>query len=155
MRTLLVELRPSSLVEAPLGDLLRQLGEAFTGRARVPVALEIEQICPLPPDAQVTLYRIAQEALNNVFKHANATQVTIGLRCPHPDRPGEAEPIPGAARVELCIRDDGRGFDATAIPPDHFGLSIMRERAEAANLALTVDSEIERGTEIVAVWPGE
>ena len=160
MRTLLVELRPSSLVEAALGDLLHQLGEAFTGRARVPVTLEIEEICPLPPDVQVALYRIAQEALNNVFKHANAGQVAISLRCPHPDPSPEAGPILSTAegtvaRVELRIRDDGRGFDASAIPPDHFGLGIMRERAEAVNARVTVDSEIGRGTEILAVWPVE
>jgi nitrate/nitrite-specific signal transduction histidine kinase len=160
MRTLLVELRPSSLVEASMGDLLRQLGEAFTGRARVPVTLEIERSCPLPPDVQVAIYRVAQEALNNVFKHANASQVAISLRCLLRDPSSEGGAIPGkaggaAARVELRIRDDGRGFDPAAIPPDHFGLGIMRERAEAVNAHVTVDSEVGRGTEIVVVWPVE
>jgi signal transduction histidine kinase len=136
------------------------LGEAFTGRARVPVTLEIESPCLLPPDVQVAIYRVAQEALNNVFKHANASQVALSLRCLLRDPSSEREPIPGkaggaAAKVELRIRDDGRGFDPAAIPPDHFGLGIMRERAEAVNAHVTVNSEVGRGTEIVVVWPVE
>jgi nitrate/nitrite-specific signal transduction histidine kinase len=163
MRTLLVELRPSSLVEASLGDLLGQLGEAFTGRARVPVEVEMEGECSLPPDVQVALYRVAQEALNNVFKHAGASQVTVSLRCtdftsvplpPEGEEPTSASPRPGV-RIELCIRDDGRGFDSTAIPPDHFGLTIMRERAEAVGATVRVESEIGQGTEVVAVWSVE
>ena len=144
MRALLLELRPTALVEAELGDLLRQLGEATTGRARVPVALEVEeeQECDLPPDVKVALYRIAQEALNNVAKHAGASQVTVGLCC-------------APEQVELCISDDGRGFDPDIIPPDHLGVGIMRERAEAIGATLTVESEVGRGTVVVVVWNKE
>ena len=59
MRTLLLELRPSALVDAPLNDLLRQLAESITGRARVPVTVEVEGECALPPEVKVALYRIA------------------------------------------------------------------------------------------------
>jgi len=149
MRTLLLELRPAALVDADLGDLLRQLGEATTGRARVPVAVEVEGECSLPPNVKVALYRIAQEALNNVAKHAAASQATVSLRCPPfpPDFGGEQR-----GGVELCISDDGRGFDPTSIPPDHLGVGIMRERAEAIGAVLRIDSEANRGTRVVVVW---
>jgi len=139
MRTLLLELRPATLTEIPLGDLLRQLAEAITGRARVPVAVEVEGECLLRPDVQVALYRIAQEALNNVAKHAGASQATVSLRC-LPDR------------VILRIADNGCGFDPEIVSPEHLGLSIMRERAEATGAVLTMRSEIGQGTEVVVEW---
>jgi signal transduction histidine kinase len=148
MRTLLLELRPSALTEALLKDLLRQLGEAFIGRARVPVTFDIDDRCTLPPDrpdAKVALYRIAQEALNNVFKHAGAAHVVIGLHC--------ADAADGIDVIELRIQDDGQGFDPANVPSGHLGLGIMHERAEAIGAALTVHSAIGQGTEIVVQWP--
>ena len=147
MRTLLLELRPSALVDAPLDDLLRQLAESITGRARVPVAVEVEGEGALLPEVKVALYRIAQEALNNVAKHAEASQATVRLRYIPPDIGRER----GRA-VELHIRDDGRGFDPEGIPPESLGLSIMRERAEAIGATLTVESGVGRGTEVVLRW---
>ena len=141
MRTLLLELRPAALADAEMGELLRQLAEATTGRARVPVTVDVTEECALPPDAKVALYRIAQEALNNVAKHAGAGHATVSLCC----EPG---------RVELCVSDDGRGFDPSEISPDSLGLGIMRERVEAIGATLTVDSQIGCGTEVRAIWSG-
>jgi nitrate/nitrite-specific signal transduction histidine kinase len=139
MRTLLFELRPATLAETSLSDLLRQLCEAITGRARLQVALEVEGDCTLPPDINMTLYRIAQEALNNVVKHAEAEQVTVTLhRTPE--------------QVELRVYDDGRGFDPSDIPPDHLGVGIMRERAKASGADLTIESSPGQGTEITVRW---
>ncbi len=147
MRTLLLELRPTTLVEAELGDLLRQLGEATTGRARVPVKVTVEGRCTLPDEVKVALYRIAQEALNNVAKHAGANRATVGLRCtPPPDSAA------GGGAVELRIADDGQGFDPATVPADHLGLGIMRERAEAIGAGLTIHSQAGRGTEVIAKW---
>jgi len=146
MRTLLLELRPAALVEASLGDLLRRLAESVTGRTGVPVTVTVEGQCALPSDVHVALYRVAQEALNNVVKHAAASQVTVSLRCTLPrgeDRQGD---------VELCISDDGRGFDPTYVSPDHLGLGIMRERAQAVGATLKVASQPDHGTQIVVVW---
>ena len=74
MRTLLLELRPSVLADSDLGDLLRQLAEAVTGRTGMLVQVIVEIETELPVDVRIALYRIAQEALNNIVKHARARQ---------------------------------------------------------------------------------
>ena len=142
MRTLLLELRPSALVEVELGDLLRQVGEAFTGRSRIPIQLEVDGDIHIPPDVKVGLYRIAQEALNNIAKHANASQVTLKL-C--------AE----GKGLELSVVDDGCGFDMSGVSSEHLGLKIMGERSREIGVNLTVDSQVGAGTKIVARWESE
>jgi two-component system sensor histidine kinase ChiS len=149
MRTLLLELRPAALIEADLGDLLRQLAEAAIGREGIPITVTVEGECSLPSDVHITLYRIAQEALNNVTKHARANQVTMSLSCvlsQSLSRAGEGK------TVTLSIRDDGCGFDLDDVPPDRMGVRGMRERAHTIGAALTIESGIGRGTEIVVVW---
>lgn len=138
MRTLLVELRPSALVEAPLPTLLRQLAEALAGRSRCAIQLSAEGERRLPADVQVGLYRIAQEALNNVVKHAQAGAAIVTLR--------QGDP------VRLTVADDGVGFDTSTVTADHLGLRIMRERAEAIGARLTISSEPGEGTHISVVW---
>jgi ligand-binding sensor domain-containing protein/signal transduction histidine kinase len=156
MRTLLLELRPTALVETRLADLLRQLGEAVTGREGVPVTVVVEGECGLPADLHVALYRIAQEALNNVVKHAKASQIVVSLRCgPRAPSPSPREGEGAGLRVELCIRDDGCGFDPDDVPPDHLGLGIMRERAEAAGAHLEIVGLAGQGTQVTVVWPGD
>ncbi|MBN1661506.1 MAG: GAF domain-containing protein [Anaerolineae bacterium] len=147
MRTLLLELRPAVLIESNLRDLIRQLGEAVAGRAGIPVDVAVGDLCPLPDDVHVALYRIAQEALNNVVKHAQARQVQVRLHCPEPD--GKQ---PERARVELCIADDGRGFDPVTIPTDRLGIGIIRERASAIGASCRIDSCPGNGTCITIVW---
>jgi two-component system nitrate/nitrite sensor histidine kinase NarX len=138
MRTLLVELRPNALVEVPLSALLRQLTEAMVSRARIEIQLSAEGERKLPPDVQVGLYRLAQEALNNVVKHAKATQAVVTLRL------GEA--------VRLTVADNGAGFDPGAVTADHLGLRIMRERAEAIGAQLNIYSEPGEGTQVSVLW---
>jgi len=148
MRTLLLELRPAVLAETELSDLLRQLAEETTGRTRVTVTAAVEGQCSPPPDVKVALYRIAQEALNNMAKHSGAGRATIGLRC--------IEIAEGQGKsVELRVSDDGRGFDLARVSPEHLGLGIMRERAETIGAALTIDSAIGRGTQVTVVWLDE
>ncbi len=140
MRSLLVELRPSALTDTDLADLLRLLGNAFTGRTNVPVLVKVTGEGALPAETQVVFYRICQEALNNIAKHAKATQVEIDVR--HE---------PGA--LDLHIRDNGRGFDSSEqTPSGHYGLSMMRERAETVGARLTVTSEPGHGTELYIRW---
>lgn len=142
MRTLLMELRPSALVEVELGDLLRQLSEAFTGRARIPVQIDIDGNVNIPPEVRVGLYRIAQEALNNIFKHAGASQVSISLKC---QRGG----------IELSIADNGRGFDPSGVSSDHLGLKIMNERSKEIGVHLSIDSQIGAGTKVIALFKNQ
>lgn len=142
MRTLLLELRPATLAEANLPDLLKQLGEAVTGRARIPVDVEVDEACiVLPPDARVALYRIAQEALNNVAKHSTASKARVTLSC------GESE-----GSVKLLIVDDGSGFEPSAASGGQLGLGIMRERADSVGAMLEVRSQPGRGTEVQVDW---
>lgn len=140
MRTLLLELRPKALMEANLGELFRHLVDAFTGQARIPAHLYIQgEPAGLPPEVKVALYRITQEALNNIAKHARASQVEIRLS------------LLGDG-VELTIRDDGRGFDLGSSPSDHLGLSIMQERAASIAAAIQIDSAPGKGTRITTQW---
>lgn len=138
MRTLLVELRPNALVEVPLPTLLRQLTEALSGRSRINIELSAEGEHKLPADVQVGLYRLAQEALNNVVKHAKASQAVVTLRL------GET--------VRLTVADNGVGFDPSTVTADHLGLKIMRERAEAIGAKLTIYGEPGEGTQISVTW---
>jgi signal transduction histidine kinase len=151
MRTLLLELRPSALIETEPGALLRQLAEAVTSRTRIPVVVEADAGCSLPAEVQVTLYRIAQEALNNVAKHANARQVTVGFRRARPAPAGTEQ----AVGIVLSIVDDGCGFDLERGPSlgKGLGLGIMRERAEAIGAELRIHSHPGEGTRVEAVWP--
>jgi signal transduction histidine kinase/ligand-binding sensor domain-containing protein len=139
MRTLLLELRPASLAEADLGDLLRQLTESITGRSRIPVTLEVSGECDLPPSIKIAFYRIAQEALNNVAKHAGANQATVSLICDQ-------------KQSRLRVSDDGRGFDLEDIPLESLGVGIMRERAITIDAHLEINSEVGHGTSVEVVW---
>lgn len=143
MRTLLLELRPAALVEAELCDLIKQLTEAVAGRARVPVQLSIEghreNHRQLPADAQLAFYRIVQEALNNIVRHAHATKAEVRVTFTE-------------KRLELEVGDNGQGFDPALVQAEHLGLGIMRERAEAVGATLTVCSTPGKGTRIKMHW---
>jgi len=139
MRALLAELRPSTLTDSDLGDLLHLLGNALEGRTNLPVAVTVSGEFILPAEVQVAFYRICQEALNNVAKHSKASQVEINLK--------QEEAV-----IEMRIRDDGKGFDTDQIFSGHYGLGMMRERAEAAGVLLTVTSQPGHGTELTICW---
>jgi len=139
MRTLLLELRPDSLVEAEFGYLMTQLGESITGRSRVPVTVNVNGSCVIPVEVKIALYRIAQEALNNVAKHAGASQAKVDLLC----RPN---------RVTMQISDDGHGFAVRAVQPNSLGLNIMRERAKEIGAILTLKSQPGKGAAVKVVW---
>jgi GAF domain-containing protein len=146
MRTLLLELRPTALAETSLDELLRQLGEAVTGRSGVSVTVAAQGEGDLPPDVHVALYRIAQEALNNVVKHSRASHVEVTFRCYEPDGGGRG------ASVHLSIVDNGRGFDRSHVAADRLGLGIMRERAESVGAPLEIETQAGEGTRVSVVW---
>lgn len=150
MRTLLLELRPGVLIEADLGDLLKQLAEAVAGRSGLDVVVTVEEECQLPDDVHVAFYRIAQEALNNVIKHAQAKQTIVQLRCKSLGKMNGGEQM----RVELKIEDNGVGFNSDAVPYDHLGLGIIQERSHAIGVSLSIDSQPGQGTCIAVAWQG-
>lgn len=139
MRALLAELRPSTLIDMELGDLLHLLGNAFTGRTNIPAKVNVAGQSMLPADVQVAIYRICQEVLNNVAKHAAASLVEIDL-----NQEGTS--------IELRIRDDGQGFDPGQTASGHYGLSMMQERAQRVGAQLSIKSQPGYGTEIVIRW---
>ncbi|HHY56476.1 MAG TPA: PAS domain S-box protein [Chloroflexi bacterium] len=139
MRALLAELRPAAITDTPLPDLVQHLAAAFTGRTRVAVDLAIAGHALLPPEVQLAFYRVAQEALQNIGKHARARTVRIELEVQ-------------TDAIRLVITDDGRGFDPERAAADHFGLAIMRERIEAAGGVLHIDSRPQAGARIEAQW---
>jgi signal transduction histidine kinase len=133
---------------------MRQLAEVVTGRKGLPVTVDVECDFALPEEVHVALYRIAQEALNNVVKHTEASHVTVSLKCKSsPVDMGLTEKSERGI-VELCINDDGQGFDPSSIPPDCFGLGIIRERAQAVGASLEIQSQLDQGTTVKVSWKG-
>lgn len=140
MRTLLMELRPEALADAELVDLLQHLVNAFIARARIPVDLTIKGDCSLPVDVKIGFYRIAQEALNNISKHADPEKVLVSLAC-------------HSETIDLIVDDNGRGFEtARLIGTDHYGLRIMQERASEIGAELEITSQINQGTHVHLRW---
>jgi signal transduction histidine kinase len=139
MRTLLVELRPARLAEADMSTLLQQLIDAAQGQSKLEASLSVHGNCTVEPDVKIALYRIAQEALNNVVKHAAARHVFVSLRC-------------DVDQITLQVLDDGCGFDLDAIEAGHFGIQIMRERAGAIGAVMMMDTQPGEGTEIRVIW---
>ncbi|MCP4607509.1 MAG: GAF domain-containing protein [Planctomycetes bacterium] len=139
MRILLLELRPAALTEVSLGELLRQMVDAAVGKVGIPVNLTVEGQGSLPADVQIAFYRVAQEALNNIQKHASASEISVTLRY-QPES------------VTLTIVDNGTGFDPGSVSAEHLGLSIMCERAKAIGTECKIESEIGQGTRIMVEW---
>jgi two-component system nitrate/nitrite sensor histidine kinase NarX len=160
MRALLLELRPAALGEASLGHLLRQLADTVAGRTGIPVEVTVDGECALPDDVHIALYRIAQEALNNVVKHSQAEHVRVDLHCSPPvEEQAESGPA-GETRTdsaitrhaEVSVLDDGRGFDPIEVRPGQLGLQIMQERALSIGADLEIRSASGSGTQIRVTW---
>jgi signal transduction histidine kinase len=142
MRTLLLELRPSSLIESDLGDLITQLASTLHAKTQITTDIKIHGKFPIPPDQKIALYRIAQEAINNIVKHSHATIVRISLKN-----------IENG--IQMKIADNGKGISDAQPVNGHMGLEIMRERAEKNGIQLEINRLVGYGTEIHAIWHGE
>ncbi|MGH3133237.1 MAG: GAF domain-containing protein [Gaiellaceae bacterium] len=141
VRRLAVELRPAVLDDFGLGPALERL--VHTHREQAHVAIDFEEHLReerLPNDVETTLYRIVQEALTNVAKHAGATRISILLTRKE-------------ASVVVVVEDDGRGFDPLETRPDALGLAGMRERVGLLGGRLTLEAEPGVGTTVVAEVP--
>ncbi|MFL5755770.1 MAG: PAS domain S-box protein, partial [Chloroflexota bacterium] len=140
MRALIFELRPGNVEEQGLITALRTHAAALAGRIGLPVIVEADLPERPPIDVEEALYRIAQEALHNIVKHAGARQVRVEV--------GRV-----AEGVRLRVTDDGRGFDPTKVPDGHLGLAGMRARAEKLGGHLDVRSTVGSGTAVEVVVP--
>ena len=140
-RRSVLDLRSAARLEGkPLAEALASLARSFTSDTGVPVHVQATNVGRLPLPVESELFRIAQEALTNVRKHAHAGQVEIALRRRGP-------------RVSLTICDDGRGFSRTSKRPKGHGLLGMRERAKLLGGRLMVSGAPSKGTRVVATVP--
>ena len=140
----MVDLRPPGLDELGLVAALREHAREAESRAGFSATVVGTEPAPrLPPTTEITLFRIAQEALINVAKHAHATEATITLEI----RP-EA--------VVMTIADNGQGIDTAARPGQptrSLGMVGMRERAESIGAQLRFESAPGQGTRVIAEVP--
>lgn len=150
LRRVCADLRPPMLDTLGLGAALRALAEAWSAQHAIPLDAQLPVDCTLrdlPADVAVNLYRVVQEALTNVARHAGAHRVLLRLR-----REG--------AHLSLTVRDDGRGFSVPdhlrqLTVADHFGLVGIQERVELIGGELTLISSPGRGTTVHVTAPTE
>jgi len=141
MRALVFELRPGALAEDGLVVALEKHASAVSAREELPIAVDgPHERLPVAPEAEEQLYRLTQEALANVVKHASASAATITV-------------IAADEIVEIAISDDGRGFDPDAGLGEGFGLRSMRARVAELGGGLEVASSPLRGTIVRARVP--
>ena len=135
MRALIFELRPGNLEQDGLVRALKTHASALQGRLGLPIVVESDLTDRLPLPAEEVLYRIAQEALHNVVKHAAAHRVRVDVR-------------QEAGGVRLRVEDDGKGFDPARVPDGHLGLAGMRARSERVGAEFSVASRPGQGTTV-------
>jgi signal transduction histidine kinase len=140
VRALAVELRPSALDDFGLAPALQRLAETFSDRSGIEAIVETSLDGRLPSEIETTLYRVVQEALTNVVKHADATRVSIVVAS-------------HGSSAAVTIDDDGVGFDEATIRGDALGLLGMRERLALVGGTLAVESSPEAGTTLAARVP--
>ena len=134
VRRIARRLRPDALEELGLPSALAALAGAFEQQARIPVLRRLEQAVAVSPEEELVIYRVAQEALTNVARHAEATTVELQLRDTQEG-------------IVLTVRDDGRGMPEGAAASSH-GVRGMRERAMLVGATLLIDSRPGAGTVI-------
>src|SRR5436309_1759747 len=138
VRRLAVQLRPAALDDFGLAAALERLAQTFSEATNMRVEIEAQLGEErLPPEVETTLYRIVQEALTNIVKHAEAARVSILL-------------VRRATTATVVIEDDGKGFDTENVHAEGLGLVGMRERVELHDGRLTVESTPGSGTTLVA-----
>jgi signal transduction histidine kinase len=136
MRALIFELRPEALAEEGLVAGLAKQASALSAREGLVIGVDGPGgRLPLGPEAEQELYRVGQEALANVVKHARATSATVRVAATD-------------LTVSIEVSDDGRGFDPAAVGPEHFGLRSMRGRVADLGGRLEITSAPGRGTAV-------
>ncbi len=139
-RRSVLDLRTLPLAGKSLVEALGAMGRAFTAESGIRAQVHADIDLRLPLRVEAELFRIAQEALANVRRHAHATDVAITVRARGP-------------RVQLVVRDDGQGFDAAAGQEGRYGVLGMRERARVLGGALRIEGRAGRGTMVRVTVP--
>jgi two-component system sensor histidine kinase UhpB len=135
VRRIAQELRPEALEHLGLVSALTALATTFANRTGLTVERRfVRELPPLDPEVELTVYRVAQESLTNVARHADARSVLLSLE-------------PGRRSVVLRVVDDGRGFNGGP-PAEGGGLRGMRERAVLVGAALAVKAAPDGGVEV-------
>ena len=144
MRTLIHELRPAAVAEDGLIPALRKHLDSLEQRDGLVVELNIRGDASMGREQEEGLFRIVQESLNNVSKHARVDRALVTLHGTN-------------GRVVLAVEDQGVGFDVSAVPPGagHMGLTSIRERTEMLKGNLKVESSPDKGTRITVDIPAE
>jgi two-component system nitrate/nitrite sensor histidine kinase NarX len=142
MRTLLRELRPDTVPHTSLELLITQATEGVSARMDIPVSVDVEMEGRLPNEVHVVTYRVCQEALANVARHANASRVEVSVKG-------------GSDRVSMTVRDDGVGFDPSGAPKGTLGLVTMAERVDETGGRFDVVSAPGRGTVVAYEWEAD
>ena len=142
-RRSVLDLRAAPLEGQPLSEALKVLVGRWERETGIPARIRsVNGGRPLPPRVEAALYRICQEALANVARHAGASRATVRL-------------VATPQSVRLAVEDDGRGFDPSEVTPGRHGLIGMRERAELLGGTFEVESVPGKGTRVEASVPLE
>lgn len=144
VRGFIADLRPGKLEEHGLGNAIREYVQRYRDTVNVPVSLDLDPLPRLPAEAEIVLYRIVQESLQNARKHAPGAPIHIVLT-----RRDE--------RLVLLIRDEGPGFDLREVARragrESWGLTSMRERAELIGASFVVTTRPGHGAEVAVSLP--
>jgi signal transduction histidine kinase len=149
-RAAITALRHNAVRDIGLGASLAQLLRRFEDRKGVPVSFERDAAADALADSRAeTIYRIVEEALHNVDRHAQATRIKASARVRQRETAGgQKSPV-----LVVSIADDGTGFDSDAPPPGRYGLRGMREQAELISARLDVSTGPGRGTRVTIEMP--
>lgn len=140
LRSMLFELRPQTLADTPMRELLEQLVQSYASRGLVDTQLTIEDHeQDIKLETKIAFYRIAQEAINNAIQHSRAQHITVTY-------------IADDTRYFLSVQDDGQGFDVNVRQTGNMGLQIMRDRAHAIGADFELESILTQGTTLQVIY---
>lgn len=139
MRSLLFDLRPSSFKNEELGDLLKELVKFMSIKSKIPISVKIVKKYGYSHRIELSFYRIAREALNNIAKHSCATKAKLVLKSLRD-------------KITMDIDDDGVGFNPEDASHENLGLIIMKERAKIIDASFELESNPGKGTKISVIY---
>lgn len=142
IRSVIFDLRPMQFDDLGFKQTIERLADQLKFSSDLKFVLDLDEIYSDDSSMLLNLYRVIQEACNNIIKHANASTVHIIIKNTED-------------KISISILDDGEGFDVSDDHQleNHYGLRIMRERMESINGSFTIDSEKNKGTKILITLP--